>query len=77
MLMPGNPKRCRMHAARCAELAVTAKTAPLRATFLGLSKEWERLAINLETTQALIGEAEPVTSRSAANGTDSPRPPVP
>jgi hypothetical protein len=36
--MPGDPKECREHAARCAELAVQARSARLRAMFLELSK---------------------------------------
>ena len=41
---------------RCAELAASARTAQLKATLLGLSKEWERLAIDLEKTRALLEE---------------------
>jgi hypothetical protein len=44
----GDPKECRRHAARCAEMAVAARTPQLKATFLGLSKNWETLAIQLE-----------------------------
>jgi hypothetical protein len=54
--MPGDPKECRMHAMRCAELAMSAKPAQLKATLLNLSKTWERLAIELETTHALLDE---------------------
>ena len=57
--MPGDPKECHMHAVRCAELAVQAKNAQLRATFLGLSKHWEKLALELEWTYALLGESAP------------------
>jgi hypothetical protein len=46
--MPGDPKECREHAVRCAELAVEARTPQLRATFLELSKNWEKLATQLE-----------------------------
>jgi hypothetical protein len=46
--MPGDPKECRRHAACCAELAVAASTPQLKTTFLGLSKNWEKLAIQLE-----------------------------
>jgi hypothetical protein len=54
--MPGDPKECRRHAARCAELAVEAKTEPLKAHFLTLSKTWEGLAKELERTQSIIAE---------------------
>jgi len=43
--MPGNPKECRRNAARCAELAVAAHTPQLRARFLELSKNWEKLVV--------------------------------
>jgi hypothetical protein len=56
--MPGNPKECREHAARCAELSVKARTPQLRAMFLELSKSWERLAIQLEDAFAKIVESE-------------------
>jgi len=52
--MPGDPKECRLRAMRCAELAASARTAPLKAMLLGLSKEWEKLAIDLEKTRALL-----------------------
>jgi hypothetical protein len=56
--MPGDPKECRMRAARCAELAATARTPQLKAWFLGLSKQWERLAIELENGFAKLVESE-------------------
>jgi hypothetical protein len=56
--MPGDPKECRSHAARCAELAVTASTPQLKATFLELSKNWEKLAIQLEDAFAQIDEIQ-------------------
>jgi hypothetical protein len=56
--MPGDPKECRMRAARCAELAATARTPQLKAWFLGLSKQWERLAIELENGFAKLVENE-------------------
>ncbi len=54
--MLGDPWQCRMHAVYCAELAATAKTAFLRATFLGLSKQWEKVAADLEMMQAVLDE---------------------
>jgi hypothetical protein len=60
--MPGDPKECRRNAARCAELAVTARTLQLRTTFLELSKNWEKLAIQLEHAFAKLTESEAVRS---------------
>jgi len=56
--MLGDSKECRRHAARCAEMAVAAHTPQLRATFLGLSKHWEKLAIQLEDAFAKLTEIE-------------------
>jgi hypothetical protein len=63
--MPGDPKECRLHALRCAELATTAKTPQLRATFLDLSKSWVRLAEKLEKSHALMDEYEVDFDKSA------------
>ena len=60
--MPGDPKECREHAARCAELAIAARTPQLRTTFLGLSKNWEKLAIQLEDAFAKRAESEAIRS---------------
>jgi hypothetical protein len=56
VVMPGDPRQCRLNAMRCAELAANAKTAQLKATLLDLSKDWERLGVELEKTQALMNE---------------------
>jgi hypothetical protein len=55
-MMPANPKECRLHAMRCAELAATAKSQQQKATLLELSKNWVRLADSLERTHALMEE---------------------
>jgi hypothetical protein len=64
-MMPANPKECRLHAMRCAELAATAKSQQLKATLLELSKNWVRLADSLETTLALMDEGDVDFKRSA------------
>jgi hypothetical protein len=61
--MPGNPKECRMHAARCAEMAAATQPPQLRATFLELSRNWEKLAIQLEDAFAHLAESQDVRSR--------------
>ena len=63
--MPADAKECRLHATHCAELAVKAPTPQLRATFLGLSKQWERLAVDLERMQTLL-QAENVDFKKSA-----------
>ena len=52
--MSGDPKECRRNAARCAELAVTASTPQLKA--MELSKNWEKLAIQLKDAFAQIDD---------------------
>jgi hypothetical protein len=54
--MPADSKGCRKHAARCAEMAVAARSLQLKATFLELSKNWEKLAIQLENVFAQLTE---------------------
>ena len=61
--MAGNSKEYRMHAARCAELAVAARTPQMKATLLALSKNWEKLAIQLESASARIVETEDIWSK--------------
>jgi hypothetical protein len=63
--MPGDPKECRLHAIRCADLAAEAKTAHLRATFPGLSKQWEMFATELEKAHAFIEEGDADFARVA------------
>jgi hypothetical protein len=60
--MPGDPKACRRHAARCAELAVVPHTPQLRTAFLELCKNWEKLAIQLEDAFAQLSESEVIRS---------------
>jgi hypothetical protein len=52
--MPGDPKECRQHARRCAELASIATTPEAREQFLSLEKSWMRLAADLEQAKAFI-----------------------
>jgi len=58
--MPGDPKECRQHARRCAELASTATTPEARAQFLSLQQSWIRLAAELDSAQALIGALDEI-----------------
>ena len=48
--MPGDPRECRLNAARCLELAETATTPELRR----LAEIWKELAAELESDQALL-----------------------
>jgi hypothetical protein len=73
--MPGNPKECRKHAARCAQLATEAQTEQLKAHFVMLSRAWEKLAKDIEHIPELAMEAFAIPRRQASAG--SPNPPAP
>jgi len=57
--IPGDPKECRRRAARCAELATTARNEQLGMTLVALSKSWMKLAIELENAQELVAKYPP------------------
>jgi hypothetical protein len=61
--MPGDPRECRERAVRCAEFAGYARSAQLKATFLEMSKNWEKLAIQVEGAFAELSESEPILAR--------------
>jgi hypothetical protein len=44
-------------------MAIAAHTPQLRGTFLELSKNWEKLAIQLENAFARVAESEDIGSR--------------
>ena len=52
-MMPGNPKKCRLYALHCAEMAANARTAALKFALLEMSANWQRVARELEATQHL------------------------
>ena len=56
--MPGDPKECRQHAERCAELARVASTPEARDKFLPLQMTWIRLAMKLDRARTLIKAAQ-------------------
>jgi hypothetical protein len=53
--MPGDPKECRAHAARCEELAKMADPEHAR-VLTHLARQWLRLALQLERAQATPNE---------------------
>ena len=52
--MHGDPRACREHARRCAELAALAATLEEREHFLSLEKTWVRNAVELESAEAFL-----------------------
>ena len=60
--MPGDPKECRMHAAKCRGLATQATTPSAKEAFANLAEHWDRLASELESAEAFLramAEIEP------------------
>ena len=60
--MPGDPKECREHARRCAELASSATTPDAREQFLSLEQSWMRLAADLENAQMVIAALDEINA---------------
>jgi hypothetical protein len=52
--MPGDPRACREHARRCAELAALAATPEAQEHFLSLESAWIRFAAELESAEAFL-----------------------
>ena len=63
--MPGDPKQCRQHAERCAELARLASTPEARDQFLSLQMTWIRLASELDQARALIEVTQELEKRNS------------
>jgi len=58
--MPGDPRACREHARRCAELAVFAATPEEREHMLSLKTAWTRFAAELESAEAFLGTMDEI-----------------
>ena len=52
------PREYRIHAVRCGELAATARMPQLKMMFHELSEGWERLALDIEKTDAMLADGE-------------------
>jgi hypothetical protein len=52
--MAGDPRQCRKNAWRCAELAHEAKAPELKQTLIELSRNWLKLAMELDRSHALL-----------------------
>ena len=55
--MSFDPKVCRKHSVRCAEMARTARTPQLKETLSDLAQSWGKLALQIERNLALRDEA--------------------
>ena len=56
--MPGDPKECRRHAARCIEMADASENEVTKSTFVNLATMWVKLAEELERAKAMIDESK-------------------
>jgi len=61
--MSGDPKACREHARRCAELAGLAATPEEREHFLLLESAWIRFAAELESAEAFLKTMDEIDFR--------------
>jgi len=52
--MPGNPKQCRLNAARCSALAIRVRRPESRKNFVTMAEIWKRLAAEIESDEALF-----------------------
>jgi len=57
--MSFDPKVCRKHSVRCAEMARTARTPQLKQTLSELAQSWGKLAVQIERNLALRDEPLP------------------
>jgi len=55
----GDPRECRKNALRCAELAHSASTPELKQTLIELSRNWLKLAIEIERTHIILDLDDP------------------
>ena len=58
--MPGDPKECRKHAHNCLRIAEASANAEITRTFVDLAHSWTRLALDLESAQALLVTVEDI-----------------
>jgi hypothetical protein len=71
--MPGDPKECREHARRCAELACTADTPEAKDHFASLATSWIKIAAELESAQALLDALDGVVASDEVDDRSSPK----
>ena len=58
--MHGDPRACREHARRCAELAALVATSEEREHFRSLERTWIRLAAELENVEAFLNTMDEI-----------------
>ena len=58
--MPGDPRACREHARRCADLAAFAATPDEREHFLSLERALIRCAAELESAEAFLNAVDEI-----------------
>ena len=57
-VVPIDPKECRKHARNCLRIAEASTNTEITRTFVDLAHSWTRLALELESAQALIMAVE-------------------
>jgi hypothetical protein len=66
--MPGDPKECRKHARNCLRFAEASANAEITRTFVDLAHSWTRLALDLESAQALLVAVEDMEQAGSVTG---------
>ena len=61
--MAGDPKECRRRALWCADLAHDAKSSELKIMLVELSRNWLKMAIELERMNAFLDDESPLTNK--------------
>ena len=61
--MHSDPRACREHARRCAELAALVATPEEREHFLSLERTWIRLAAELENVEAFLNTMDEIDQK--------------
>ena len=72
--MPGDPKRCRLHAVKCMQIADETTNSEVRRTFVDLAHNWNRIAVELEDAQALLNALNELTDSASSPGQQVPGP---
>ena len=71
--MPGDPKECRKHARNCLRIAEASTNAEITRTFVDLAHSWTRLALDLESAQALLVAVEDMEQAGFRSERAAPR----
>jgi hypothetical protein len=67
MVMPGDPKQCREHAKKCADMASKATNPQHKQLLTNLAQSWTKIALELERSLALMDAYPPPRAGDGAS----------